>query len=481
MGNSANGTVEEIEKSRAEVFKQTTYWKFITIGIVIILVILFAGMCYYQSSRFNSHVMINGTNVGGMTADQALKKLESASLSNKVYVGKDLIVNEKETNAGFTSKDLPGVDKLLKSQWTFFPSTKEKAYTLLPSNGNQYRSQTLKKLVEDKLTAMNNGLPAPKDAQVQLVQGTITISKSMGGKQLDAASLMKDYQKQEYNSEIHLNPVYIQPVKENSPIIKQEQKVLQDLLQRTVNYKVQDQVYSLKASDLIKNASVSKDMQVTFDTGDIKNKLAEINNSQATLNKTIQFKTHTGAVIPVKDQGYGWAINVDKETALIQQAFEKGQSTLSATNLYGNGWGNTPIGYQTSTNNGIGGTYAEVSIAEQKAYLYKNGQLVLSTNVVTGRQDVNEDTHPGVWYILYKKTPSILKGSEYGNLNYSVKVQYWAPFTNDGEGFHDASWRKNWSSTAYIHNGSGGCVNTPPSVMASVYANLSQYEPVIVY
>lgn len=107
--------------------------------------------------------------------------------------------------------------------------------------------------------------------------------------------------------------------------------------------------------------------------------------------------------------------------------------------------------------------------------------MVLTTNVVTGRHDVGEDTHPGVWFILYKKSPSILEGSEYGQPHYRVKVNYWAPFTDDGQGFHDAGWRTNWSSTAYLHNGSGGCVNTPANIMGEVYNNLSQYEPVVIY
>ena len=153
--------------------------------------------------------------------------------------------------------------------------------------------------------------------------------------------------------------------------------MLQELLQRTVDYKVQDQVYSLKASDLIKNASVSKDMKVTIDTEEIKNKIAEINDSQSTLNKNFTFKTHSGSVISVKGQGYGWALNVEKETRRIQEAFEKGEKSVSASNIYGNGWSNEGYGYETSTNNGIGDTYAEVSIAEQRIWIYKDGQLVV--------------------------------------------------------------------------------------------------------
>ncbi|WP_090636461.1 L,D-transpeptidase family protein [Neobacillus massiliamazoniensis] len=456
-------------------------WKFITISVIIIIALIFTAIYFYQTTRFNALITINNIKVGGLTADQALKKLESSVLKNEVYVGKERIFDGKDTKMGFTKEDLPSVKKLLGSQWTFLPSSKAKNYSLMPSQGDQYRSQTLKKLLEDKLTLMNESLKAPQDADVRLENGNIIISNSTPGTQYDVANLITQYQKQEYTSEIHLKPIYLQPNKEDSPLVTKKEKMLQDFLQQTVDYKVQDKVYSVKGSDVIKNASLSKDMQVVFDPADIKNKVSEINSSQSTLNKNFSFKTHSGSVISVKGESYGWALDVDKETKLIQEAFEKGEKSISAEAIYGDGWSTYGTGYQTTTNNGIGDTYAEVSIAEQRIWIYKNGQLMVTTNVVTGWHGVDQDTPPGVWYIEFKRSPSILRGSEVGNPNYEVPVTYWAPFTLSGCGFHDAGWRRNWAGDAYLTQGSGGCVNVPPSVMASVYDNLVQNEPVVIY
>ena len=98
---------------------------------------------------------------------------------------------------------------------------------------------------------------------------------------------------------------------------------------------MQDEVYPLKAKDLIQNASMSKDMKVTIDASDIKKKITEINNAKSTLNKDFSFKTHSGSVISVKGEGYGWALDVEKETKQVQQAFEKGEKSLSASNIHG--------------------------------------------------------------------------------------------------------------------------------------------------
>jgi hypothetical protein len=477
-----NGPQEAVPKKTGSWLKRFINWKF-GIGIVVAGALVFGGISLYKASHFNAHITINGINVGGLTADQALQKLELSVSKNEVYVGQEKIYDGNDTKMGFTNQDLSGVQKILGSQRTFLPSQRVENYPLVPREGDPYQSQKMKQkeIVNQKLLNMNKSLKAPQDAEAHLEQGKIVVSKSINGMQYDIGRLLQQYENQENNSEIHLNPVYLQPVQENSPIIKKEEQMLQALLQRTVNYTVQNKVYSLKASDFIQNASLSKNMQYTITSTNIKNELHKINKSQSTLNKSFQFKTHSGTVISVKGQSYGWALNVEKEAQQIQAAFAEGQSSVIASHVYGNGWDNMATGFNNTTNNGIGDTYAEVSIEQQRIWLYRNGQMVLTTNVVTGRHDVGEDTHPGMWFILYKRSPSILVGSEVGMANYRVPVDYWAPFTDDGQGFHDASWRSNWSSTAYLDQGSGGCVNTPPSEMKSVYENLSVHEPVIVY
>lgn len=481
MENAVNESSVEIGKHQGKPTKWYKNWKFVTPGITVLVALILGGISYYQANHFNANIKINGIDVSGLTADEALDKLKTTVLKNEVYVGQQQILDGTDTKMGFTDQDLSGVKKIAKSQQTFFPSSKAKNYSLMPTQPDTYHSQELKKQLEEKLISMNKSLKVPQDAQAHLEQGKIVVSKSIDGEQYDVAGLVKAFEKQGFTSEIRLDPVFILPVKEDSEVVKKEEEKLQELLQKTVEYKVQNQVYSLKASELIKSASVTKDLKVSIDTEDIKNKITEINDSQSTLNKNFTFKTHSGSVISVKGQGYGWALDVDKETAQVQAAFEKGTTSISASSIIGHGWSGEGYGYETTANNGIGDTYAEVSIAEQRIWIYKHGKLVVTTSVVTGKHSTGEDTDKGVWYILYKRTPSTLKGSHVGSGSYEVEVQYWAPFTNSGQGFHDASWRSNWSSKAYLNAGSGGCVNTPSSVMKTVYNNLSTYEPVVIY
>lgn len=416
-----------------------------------------------------------------MTPDQAVKKLSTVTLKNELYIGSTLILNGKDTKTGFTAGDLPHFQTLLKKQWTWWPSAAERHFSLLPVKTNRYPMETMKKEAESKIQALNKTLKAPKDAQAVLSNGQLRIIPSVNGNQYNTGKLLNAYEHQKYSSVIRLRPVLLEPVRADSVIVKNEQKKLQQLKTQTVSYQLQGKPFEFKAAELIRNANVSKTMKYTIDPSGIITKLAALNRTYSTLNKDFAFQTHSGATISVRGQTYGWALSVSDEAKRIEQALLTGTRSLKAYNVYGLGYSTYGIGYHTTANHGIGFTYAEVSLKDQRIWIYKNGQMVLTTRVVTGRHDTNEDTPKGLWYIEYKQSPSVLKGSEAGDPHYSVKVKYWAPFTLGGVGFHDAGWRTNWSATAYLNQGSGGCVNTPPKVMGQLYQSLEQNEPVIVY
>src|SRR4051794_28012136 len=106
MSSMANVTVTGTQKKTSR--------KFIITGIFILFALLVAGLGYYQTTRFNSQITINNKSVGGLTANQAIKRLNTSVLKNKVFVGKQQILDEIDTHMGFTYTDLPEVEKLLK-------------------------------------------------------------------------------------------------------------------------------------------------------------------------------------------------------------------------------------------------------------------------------------------------------------------------------------------------------------------------------
>ena len=112
---------------------------------------------------------------------------------------------------------------------------------------------------------------------------------------------------------------------------------------------------------------------------------------------------------------------------------------------------------------------------QQHMWCYKNGSLVVDTDVVTGNISRGYNTPAIVSQIQYKTRNAVLKGD-----NYRTPVNYWMPFYGN-YGIHDAYWRAEFGGEVYLTNGSHGCVNTPPAAMAQVYANMETGTPVVLY
>lgn len=143
-------------------------------------------------------------------------------------------------------------------------------------------------------------------------------------------------------------------------------------------------------------------------------------------------------------------------------------------------------GYQTksikcSTNgtvNGyyVGDTYVEISIDQQHMWYYKNGNLLVSTDVVTGMKN-SHDTPKGLHKVLSKSSPANLVGE-----TWDCWVDYWIAITYDGVGIHDSTWRTGgYGGSIYTYDGSHGCINTPYSNVQKIYNNITVGTPVVIY
>lgn len=109
-------------------------------------------------------------------------------------------------------------------------------------------------------------------------------------------------------------------------------------------------------------------------------------------------------------------------------------------------------------------TYINVSIAGQYLQFYKNGRLVISSNVVTGQLG-KHDTPRGTYRIRYKTRNTYLTGADYRSY-----VYYWMPIVG-GVGLHDATWRSSFGGSIYKSNGSHGCINLPYNTAKTIYDN----------
>lgn len=118
-------------------------------------------------------------------------------------------------------------------------------------------------------------------------------------------------------------------------------------------------------------------------------------------------------------------------------------------------------------------TYIIVDISMQKLFLYNNNDLLLSTDITTGKKST--PTNYGLFQIYAKRMNRYLKGDGYESF-----VKYWMPF-DGGIGLHDASWRKKFGGNIYVKNGSHGCVNLPLDITDNIYESVSVGTKVLVH
>lgn len=124
----------------------------------------------------------------------------------------------------------------------------------------------------------------------------------------------------------------------------------------------------------------------------------------------------------------------------------------------------------------VGDTYIEISIDQQHMWYYKDGKLIVSTDVVTGYKNAH-DTPTGLYYIINKASPAELVGE-----TWDVWVNYWLGVTYDGVGIHDSTWRySGYGGNIYTYDGSHGCINTPYDAVKKIYENCKENTPVVIY
>lgn len=117
------------------------------------------------------------------------------------------------------------------------------------------------------------------------------------------------------------------------------------------------------------------------------------------------------------------------------------------------------------------GTYIIVDISDQLMTVYKGTEVVLRSDVVTGK-----DTTPtkiGLFSVLEKDSPRELVGDDY-----DVWVDFWLKFYK-GQGLHDLK-RKEYGGEIYHNNGSHGCINLPWKVAKKLYGIANEGDQVLV-
>ena len=218
-----------------------------------------------------------------------------------------------------------------------------------------------------------------------------------------------------------------------------------------------------------------KDGKLTLNREKVTEYVSKMAEETNTYGKNRKFKATDLGEITVNPGVYGYKLNEEETIKSFLDAFEKGKSAeiepvylKAGLNRYEDG-------------SDIKDTYIEVDLSRQHLWYYKNGEVLLSTDIVTGRLSEGALTNKGVGSILSKEKNSTLKGKNFDGSDYKTPVKYWMPIGWDGEGFHDANWRYSFGGNIYLYNGSHGCLNMQPSQAEKLFNLVEHNTPVVIY
>lgn len=201
--------------------------------------------------------------------------------------------------------------------------------------------------------------------------------------------------------------------------------------------------------------------QLLLTVDDCEEWIAGISDRYDTRDSSYTFVNSLGTEVTVPYKTFGNYVNISKEAeALFTRISEHESGEFS------------PVlsGYDNLEN-----TYVEISIDTQHLWYYKDGELTMETDIVTGRKG-QHDTPTGVYYIT-----ECIPGKYLIDDTYKTWVNRWMRLTNSGIGLHDASWRSSFGKNIYTYNGSHGCINLPKNWAYEFYKDAYVGMPVIIY
>lgn len=447
----------------------------VLIGCVALLVIAYGIGVFYYSGHFLSGTEINGVDCSGKTVAGAEESIESQIASYQLVLkereDKSETISASQINMEYISDG--GVQELKNQQnpflW-FLSFVRHQEYTM--SATISYDENALDTAINALDAFQEANIVQPTDAHLEVQNGQYVIVEETQGNALDKDKVTEAVKNAIDGGETLLDldqaGCYIEPsVLSTDENLAKQRDEGNKLLTVTITIDFSDRQEVINGDVMKDWLTTDEEGNVDLDQTKVREYVQQLQYEYDTFGSSREFQTSSGETITVSGGDYGWLIAPNDTTSKIIEAIKSGQSqTIEPEYTY--------TGYCRDTND-IGNTYVEISLDQQHMWFYKDGQLIVSTDVVTGCHNKGWDTHTGVYAIMYKERDATLVGE-----GYNSAVSYWMPFYAN-VGIHDASWRSSFGGSIYINNGSHGCVNTPTENAATIYNNIEKGVPVVVY
>jgi len=465
----------------------------VLIGTVFLVCILsglgYLGLAVYYENGFSFLTYINGVYCTGKSVENVNAELNEAYIYGGLTVNlpeESFVISADEVSYSYDYRE--PLNHYLEQQnpylWVENLTKGKKEYTLQPAVS--FDRESLDEILLSKLSGVNPSEPIC--VSLEWGQDGFYISDNKGGL-LDvekAKGVIADafLQGEEAVDLKEAGCFYDEPYTESEKELLAFYELLDAYQNRKAAYVFDDGAERLKPSELAgtlvfyqeyrkspKEAVKDGFLKYMDENGNLlvdEESVSQIVDEKLSPYNTYQnhtFTTHDGRVLQIKGGTYGNQIAMKTEKKELLSFLSSDKKIYTRNPKY-------TKEALIKAKNDIGETYIEVDIGQQKMFYYRDGELFLETDVVTGK---NNATREEVCYVYAKQKNRILRGADYETF-----VYYWMPVSG-GIGIHDATWRSKFGGDIYLRDGSHGCVNTPIEIVKQMYEVMDIGTPCILY
>ncbi|MCI8376065.1 MAG: L,D-transpeptidase family protein [Lachnospiraceae bacterium] len=443
------------------------------IPVLCIAAAYFAGVFYYQT-HFVGGTVIDQVDVSGKTIEDLEAQIADYTLS----------VIQRQSDGTTLEEDIPGskiglsysstepFEDILENQnaWLWF-LRQEESHELtdlisFDPSSLEAEMEGLRGFQEDFVTEPEDAYITDYDPQegfqlVEEIQGNrLNHKKTLEALEAAVETLSERVDLDEADC-------YEKPrITRESEELKAALAKLQAYTDTTITYTFGQQKEVLDGS-VISGWLTIDGSDVTLEQAQVEEYVSSLRKKYDTVFRPRTFQTSYGAQVTIKNGDYGWWMDTEQEVKELTEQIEEGKSGERVP-VYRQ----TAASYDTPD---YGDTYVEINLTAQHLFLYKDGQMILESDFVSGNVSRGYTTPGGIFGLTYKQRDATLTGE-----TYRTPVSFWMPFNNN-IGMHDATWRVDFGKNIYLTNGSHGCINLPYSVAKEIYGYVEKGTPVICY
>lgn len=468
-----------------------------TVITVVVLGVVLGGGGYiyghyyhYYTDHFYHGVSINGTDVTYKTADEVKQQLAREASDYKLTIrekgGKTETLTAKQL--GWKFSDDGQIDALLSGQdpssWVTKSFQKQPDYKV--KSAATYSQSKLTQAISG-LECLNDNITKPENAYLEEgSDGKYKIVKEVEGNQVDEKLLTAAIKNALDDGKTSVNIVktdcYVHPtVTSDDETLKRRERQWNRILGINISYEF-GKTKEVITGDALRPYVTDNGEKVTLSYDWVRPEVIRWASKYNTFEQAATFVNHAGKTVSVPAGGdYGWYLDVGKTAEDLEKALRERENGTRDPK-----WAITAQGWD---NGGLTGTYVEISLSEQKLYLYKSGSLLMSCDIVTGAPGADTQTRCGIFSIDKKETSAAIAKDEVIGADSSsdeadsleqTKVRYLISY--DGtRGIRDASWRSSFGGAVYQSAGTLGSIDVSKNDMKTIYSNVKDGTPVVVY